>query len=130
MPTITSTSSGMIAPTSADVKETIQSIKANFVPGSVITASQINSLMMVWRWWNDHYHQTSDYSFEAYGNTPSAGTYYAQNPDYTAALGGNEPADVAAGEIITAAKHEELRTAYNGANDHTHAWDDYTYYGG
>lgn len=132
MPTIVRTTSGMISPSSGDIKASISTAKGNFVSGTVIAASQINSLLAVWRTWNDHYHQTSDYANEAYGNRPSAGTFYANDPDYTDALGGNEPADVVAGDVILAQTHEEIRTALVGsssvlgANDHGHYIDDYT----
>ena len=127
MPTITRTTTGMMDPWQADVKSTIATAKANFVADTVISASHINSLLSVWRRWNDHYHETADYAFEAYGNTASTGTFYDTNPENTGRLGGTEPADVAAGDIVTSAKHEEIRSAVLGANDHTHTIDDRVY---
>ena len=134
MPTITRTTSGMMNPASNDIKSSITAAKANFVSGNTIQAADFNGVIGMWLSWNDHYHETSDYSFEQYGNTPSTGTYYAQDPDYTSPLGnvsgGVDMIPVVAGEVITAAKHEEMRANFNSANDHTHYWDDYTYYGG
>lgn len=127
MPTITRTTSGMIDPATGTVQASINSLRASFTAGNEITASHINTLLAIWRSFNDHYHSTDDYAFEAYGNTYPVGSYYAASPRYTSRMGGTEPADVTAGDTITSAKHEEIRGAITQANGHYHSVEDVVY---
>lgn len=127
MPTITRTTSGMIDPATGTIQSSIDSLRSVFIAGADIQASHINSLLAIWRSFNDHYHQTADYAFEAYGNTAPTATFYDTNPENTSRMGGSEPADVSAGDTITAAKHEEIRVAISSANNHTHTIDDRVY---
>lgn len=125
---------GMISPAYGDIKSSITAAKACFVSGNIIQAADFNGVIGMWLTWNDHYHQTSDLSFLAYGNTYPVATYYADDPDNTSPLGNvggaTDMVPVVVGEVITSARHEQMRANLNSANDHTHAWDDYTYYGG
>lgn len=127
MPTINRTTSGMVDPSTGDIQSQIDSLRAALTSGNTISASHINTLLAIWRRFNDHYHTTSDYAFEAYGNTNPVGTFYDTDPENTSRMGGTEPGDVAAGDFITAAKHEEIRTAILGANNHVHSIDDRIY---
>jgi hypothetical protein len=129
MPTINRTTSGMKGPLSSTVQSSIDSLRADFVAGNTITAQRINDLIGVWKSFNDHYHSVDNDLFGIYdfGNKNTGG--YSTTGDYdgaknTGAMGGFEPADVSVGDTITAAKHEELRSAFQSANDHVHTIDD------
>ena len=127
MPTINRTTSGMTDPSTGTIQSSIDSLRSSFTAGDSIQASHLNSLLSIWRSFNDHYHTTADYAFEAYGNTAPTGTFYDTNPESTSRMGGTEPADVSAGDVITAAKHEEVRGAILQANGHVHTIDDRVY---
>lgn len=129
MPTINRTTSGMKGPLSSTVQATIDSLRSTFVANTDIQASHINSLLALWRSFNDHYHTADNdlYGIADYGNTnppgySSAGSY--DGAKNTGAMGGAEPTDVAVGDTILASKHEEIRVAFQSANDHVHTIDD------
>lgn len=137
MPTITRTTSGMIGPSTAEIQSRVDNLRSRFSSGNTILASDLNELNSMYVYFNDHYHSTSDYAFEAYGNTAPVGTYYAADPRYTGGMidargyQGNQndggPGGVNAGDVITAAYHEGLRVMYLGANGHYHQVDDVVY---
>ena len=128
MPQIERTTSGMVDPSSGTIQTTIDSLRAPLASGSVVYASTINSLLAMWRSFNDHYHQTSDLWSIGEGNlgTYPGGENYDTNPENTSRMGGTEPADVEAGTIIYATKHEEIKNAMLGSNGHSHTIDDRT----
>lgn len=131
MAQISRTTSGMTGPNSSTIQASIDSLRGSFAAGAVIQASHINSLLAVWRSFNDHYHTVADLAgINDYGNTnpngySTTGTFNSSNKA-TAAMGGFEPADVSVGDTITAAKHEEIRVAFQSSNDHVHSIDDVT----
>lgn len=137
MPTITRTTSGMISPDWATTQNRVNALRASFAAGNVITAAHINELIGMFVQFNDHYHSSSDYAFEAYGNTAPTGSYYAADPRYTSgmydrdgyygATGGREPGWADVGGTITASFHEAIRTMYLGANGHYHSIEDVVY---
>jgi hypothetical protein len=116
------TTSGMIGPDSATIQATINTLKDAMVIGATVQAAHINSLLSMWRQFNDHYHSVSDlYGIDNYGNVGRYGTAWdSPNPKNTDAMGGTEPADVTSGDTILASKHEEIKNALLGANDHAH----------
>ena len=128
MPTINRTTTGMKGPLSSTVQTTIDSLRSNFVANTDIQASHINSILALWRSFNDHYHTIDNdlFGIQDYGNVgggySSAGSYDGSKD--TGAMGGFEPANVAIGDTITAVKHEEIRVAFLSANDHVHTIDD------
>lgn len=138
MPTINRTTSGMVFPTvpsnsvyTSTVQGWIDSLRSSFTAGNTIQAAHINSLLDIWRNFNDHYHTVPDMiGIFDYGNAASpgyssSGTFSPTGGDkWTGTLGGVEPANVSVGDVITAAKHEELRAAISLANDHVHTIDD------
>ena len=131
MPTINRTTSGMKGPLSSTVQATIDSLRSTFVADATIQASHINSILALWRSFNDHYHSVDNdlYGIFDYGN--GANPPYSSSGSYdgaknTAAMGGFEPADVAIGDTILASKHEEIRVALQSSNDHVHSIDDVT----
>ena len=141
MPTITRTTSGMIGPDTATVQTLLQNARANFVAGNIIHADHINTLLYAFLVFNDHYHQTADYAFEAYGNTAPTGTFYDTNPENTSRMyaangyqgwDGNqanyyEVYSPETGQVITAEKHEAIRNFFINANGHYHSIDDRVY---
>ena len=131
MPTINRTTSGMVSPSSATIQSSIDSLRTSIAAGATIQASHINSLLAIWRSFNDHYHTVDDLiGIADYGNTnppgySASGTFSPVNGSKsTSSMGGTEPADVSVGDLITAAKHEEIRLAISAANDHIHTIDD------
>jgi len=137
MPTIARTTSGMIAPSTTDIQSRVDSLRSRFTAGNTILASDINELNSMYIYFNDHYHQTDDYAFEAYGNTAPTGTFYETSPENTGTMidargfRGNQndggPGGVSAGDTVTAAYHEALRVMFEGANGHYHDIDDRVY---
>lgn len=128
MPQIARTTSGMVDPSSGTIQATIDILKVSMGVGSVASAATINSLLALWRSFNDHYHQTADLWSSGYGNASPypAGDNYDTNPENTSRMGGTEPADVEVGTIIYATKHEEIKNAMLGSNGHSHTIDDRT----
>ena len=128
MPQIARTTSGMIDPNTETIQATIDVLKISMGVGSVASAATINSLLALWRSFNDHFHSTSDLWSSGYGNASPypGGDNYDTNPENTSRMGGTEPADVEAGTIIYATKHEEIKNAMLGSNDHSHTIDDRT----
>jgi hypothetical protein len=116
------TTSGMIGPDSATIQATINTLKDAMVIGATVQATHINSLLSMWRQFNDHYHSVSDlYGIDNYGNVGRYGTAWdSPNPKNTDAMGGTEPADVTSGDTILATKHEEIKNALLTANGHAH----------
>jgi hypothetical protein len=117
----------MIDPNTSSIQSSIDSLRSSFTAGDTIQASHINSLLSIWRSFNDHYHQTTDYAFEAFGNTAPTGSFYETDPENTSRMGGTEPSDVSAGDVITASKHQEIRTSILQSNGHSHSIDDRIY---
>ena len=126
MPQIERTTSGMIDPSTETIQATIDSLRAPLASGSVVYAATINSLLAMWRSFNDHYHQTADLWSTGFGNTRTSpdGDNYDTNPENTSRMGGTEPADVEVGDTIYATKHEEIKNAMLQANGHFHTIDD------
>lgn len=137
MPTITRTTSGMIGPDAGTIQTRVNNLRASFSAGNLISAAHVNELNSMFIYFNDHYHYSTDYAFEAYGNTAPVGTYYAADPRYTGGMidargyqgnvndGG--PGSVNPGDTVTAAYHEGLRAMFVGANGHYHQIDDVVY---
>lgn len=130
MPTINRTTSGMKYPFSSDIQAAIDAARGNFSTGATIQATHVNGILAIWRLFNDHYHTVDNdlYGIQDYGNV---GGGYSSSGNYdgaknSAAMGGFEPTDVTVGDTITAAKHEEIRVAFQSANDHVHSIDDRT----
>jgi hypothetical protein len=131
MATIERTTSGMVNPTSSEIKSQVQALKTSFAAGNVVEASHINSLLSIWRSFNDHYHTTSDlYGINDYGNISggySGAGNYDTDPENTSGVNdASDPEDVAVGDVITATKYQEIRSAILVANGHTHSIDDRT----
>lgn len=128
MPQIERITSGMVDPSSGTIQATIDILKVSMGVGSVASAATINSLLALWRSFNDHYHQTSDLWSNGFGNASPypGGDNYDTNPENTSRMGGTEPANVVAGDTIYATKHEEIKNAMLGSNGHSHTIDDRT----
>jgi len=124
MPTITRVTSGMIAPAQDVIQNRVDALRSRFTAGNIILASDVNELNSIFTLFDDHYHQTVDYAFEAYGNLGYT-TYYNTNPENTGSLVASEvqivAGEVAIGDVITAEYHDKLRIMYEGADAHTHA---------
>ena len=141
MPTITRTTSGMIDPSADSIQSRVNNLRARFTAGNTIQASDVNELNSMYIYFNDHYHQTDDYAFEAYGNTAPTGTFYDTNPENTSRMyaangyqgwDGNqanyyEVYSPETGQVITAEKHEAIRNFFINANGHYHSIDDRVY---
>lgn len=129
MPSVERTTSGMIDPSTATIQGTIDGLRIPLAIGSVVSAATINSLLAMWRSFNDHYHQTGDLFGDGYGNTGSyaaGANNWDTNPENTSRMGGTEPVDVVAGDTIYATKHEEIKNAILTSNGHFHTIDDRT----
>lgn len=137
MPTITRTTSGMIAPGAGEIQPRVDNLRSRFTAGNIIQASDVNELNSMYIYFNDHYHQTADYAFEAFGNTAPTGTFYDTNPENTGRMidargyRGSEndggPGGVNVGDTVTSAYHEGLRAMFVAANGHYHDIDDRVY---
>ena len=96
MPSVERTTSGMIDPSSATIQGTIDGLRIPLAIGSVVSAATINSLLAMWRSFNDHYHQTGDLFGDGYGNTGSyaaGANNWDTNPENTSRMGGTEPVE-------------------------------------
>lgn len=109
----------------------ITALQAAIVPGAKIFASDINSLINLWNAFNSHTHGVSDlYGIYDFGNTNPPG--YAGPPgssEPTTTAGPNLNPDIAVvsvGDIVLAAKANELVSAFAGQASHTHQWTDRT----
>lgn len=137
MPTITRTTSGMIGPSTGEIQSRVDALRSRFASGNTILASDVNELNSIYIYFNDHYHQTADYAFEAYGNTAPTGTFYDTNPEdtgrmidargYRGSVDDGGPGGVSAGDTVTAAYHAGLKAMFEGANGHYHDIDDRVY---
>lgn len=134
MATLTKNTSGMV--NYSTVQDLLTTLLTNINSGNLITATDINNLIQAYNTFIGHYHTIDDlYGIWNYGDglgTPysSAGNYENSDPSGTLLLSGGSGASsvsgVAAGDSITATKHNEIRDVVVALNNHYHTWDDRT----
>lgn len=137
MAQVARTTSGMISPGTTEIQNRINALRARFTSGEFISAADINELYSIFITFNDHYHQTSDLAYSAFGNTYATGTFYDTNPEntgrmidargYRGSVDDGGPGYVSAGSVVTAAYHTALKNMIEGANNHYHDIDDRIY---
>lgn len=134
MATLTKNTSGMVG--YSTVQDLLTTLLTNINSGNLITATDINNLIQAYNTFIGHYHTIDDlYGIQDYGdglNSPysASGNYELSDPSGTLLLSGGSGASslsgVAAGDSITATKHNEIQSAVVALNNHYHTWDDRT----
>jgi hypothetical protein len=119
---------------------TINALQASMVPGTVIYASDVNSLINLWNAFNNHTHGVDDLygvfdfgdGYDTPNGPPVPFTTYATPPGSSESTTTDGPslsgdiATIGAGGVIYAAKANELVSAFAGQAAHTHTWTDRT----
>lgn len=146
MSQIQRTTSGMIDPDTGTVQTRINNAKAAFYSGNVIRQSHLYDLLWCFYVFNDHYHSVSNdlIGIKDYGDGGFNGSYntsgvYAGGKNTSRMFASNgtqgwdggqgsfyEAGIPTAGDVITAAKYNEICNFFNLANGHYHTIDDVT----
>lgn len=96
-------------------------LRAAFVSGGRIRASDINLLRNAVTAFNGHTHSAEDYAAIAEFGNNGPRTVLAANPRVSAAMtGGQTPTEVAANTLIRATDVNTIVNAVNATRDHTH----------
>lgn len=102
----------------------ITGLRNNIVAGNNINATDITSLINLTNSWLGHFHTYDDaWQLATYGNNGDRGNYYEDKN--TAAIGGSV-SGISAGDVIAAAKHNEMRDAIASLGIHAHSINDRT----
>jgi hypothetical protein len=104
--------------------DAITTLRGSIAAGNDINASDITSLINLTNSWLGHFHTYDDaYQLATYGNNGDRNNYYE---DKNAAAIGGSISEVTAGDVIFAAKHNEIRTSIAALGSHSHTIDDRT----
>ena len=103
----------------------ISGLRSQITSGATVDAADINGLINLINGWIGHTHTYDDaYQLATYGNNGDRTDYYVdKTTNYTgfAYING-----VTSSNIITAAKHNEMRDRCNSLRGHSHSIDDRT----
>jgi len=101
----------------------ITTLRGSIAAGNDINASDITSLIGLINNWLGHFHTYDDFwQIPTYGNNGDRTTYVE---DKNAVAIGGSVTGVTAGDIISAAKHNEMRTSVAALGSHFHSIDDH-----
>lgn len=104
---------------------TIATLRTSISVGQVITASNINTLASFINNWLGHYHSYTDaYQLATYGNNGDRNNYYESKTTSTVV---SAPASITAintSTVITATKHNEIRSVTDNLGHHYHTIND------
>jgi hypothetical protein len=106
---------------------TISNLRAAIQAGEVIEAADINSLRSMINSWDNHTHlYTDQYSKATFGNTGNRNTLSESKRTDAHDQAQANVAAVSAGDLITAAHHNNLRDVVNKLRSHKHNINDRT----
>ena len=105
----------------------INRVRENIQAGSVVDAEDINDIIDLMNAWDNHTHTYTDmYQTATFGNNGDRNTY---TENKTTAKHDEDSSDVGgvnAGDLITAAKHNEMKNVANKLRAHNHVINDRT----
>jgi hypothetical protein len=106
---------------------TISNLRTAIASGKTVTASAINELISMIGSWDNHTHTYTDrYQQATFGNNGDRTTYEENKTSAQHDQAGTNPSAVAAGDLITAAKHNQMKDVVNKLRSHKHSINDRT----
>ncbi len=122
MAQIISNSSGINNLNISDLQSRINTIRSRLNTNKTIRAQDVSELIYIYNQWITHTHVVTDYSFIAYGDTPTQGTAVTSHSTNTISAGA--ASDILAGSTIDANRIRSLGNLINAIRSHNHVLAD------
>jgi hypothetical protein len=106
---------------------TISNLRTAFTSGNVVTAADVNSLIGLINAWDNHTHTYTDaYQLATFGDNGDRANYTESKTTAAHDQAQANIANVSTGNIITAAKHNEMANNCTNLTSHSHIINDRT----